>query len=134
MGISVFGEGRLYRDLEKMNSVAGFCRIRCQKRGKGMELQQILSQPESKILEFKRDLSSIEPILKTIVAFANTAGGILIIGRDADGVVVGVKDVLKAEESLANSIADRICPALLPELEIATVEGKDCSEIAHIHF
>ena len=58
----------------------------------------------------------------------------LTIGRDADGVVVGVKDVLKAEESLANSIADRICPALLPELEIATVEGKDCSEIAHIHF
>jgi predicted HTH transcriptional regulator len=36
-----------------------------------MEINQLLIQPESKILEFKRDLSSLGPILKTIVAFAN---------------------------------------------------------------
>jgi len=90
-----------------------------------MELDLLLLQNESKILEFKRDLSSIEPILKTIVAFANTAGGILIIGRSAEGELIGVKDVLKAEEMLANSIADRIRPTLLPEIEIATVRGKD---------
>ncbi|WP_363255784.1 RNA-binding domain-containing protein, partial [Methanospirillum sp.] len=32
----------------------------------------ILTQPEGKTLEFKRDLSSPKNILKTIVAFANT--------------------------------------------------------------
>lgn len=34
-----------------------------------------LRERESKTLEFKRNLSSLSPILKTVVAFANTAGG-----------------------------------------------------------
>ncbi len=84
----------------------------------------LLLQPESKTLEFKRDISSLEPILKTIVAFANTAGGTLIIGRTAEGSVVGVQEILKAEEALANSIADSIRPALLPEIEITSVGDK----------
>lgn len=42
-----------------------------------MKIQEILKQSEGKTLEFKRDISSLKPILKTLVAFANTAGGIL---------------------------------------------------------
>lgn len=88
-------------------------------------VELLLRQPESKVLEFKRDLSSLEPILKTIVAFANTAGGTLIIGRSNDGKIVGVPNVFKAEEALANAIADSIRPSLLPEIEIATVGDQD---------
>lgn len=40
-----------------------------------MEMEMLIRQPESKTLEFKRDLSSLDPILKTVIAFANTAGG-----------------------------------------------------------
>jgi len=43
-----------------------------------MDLVELLKRPESKTLEFKRDLSSPEGALKTIVAFANTAGGALL--------------------------------------------------------
>lgn len=57
-----------------------------------MEIKKLLNGPESKTLEFKRDLSSLKPILKTIVAFANTAGGILIIGKEDDGKISGLKD------------------------------------------
>ena len=35
--------------------------------------------PEGKTLEFKRDLSSPKNMLKTLVAFANNAGGRLLI-------------------------------------------------------
>ena len=59
-----------------------------------MKIQEILKQPEGKTLEFKRDISSLKPILKTLVAFANTAGGILIIGRENDETVHGVPEVL----------------------------------------
>ena len=97
-------------------------------------LEELLRQPESKILEFKRDVSSLEPILKTIVAFANTAGGTVIIGRSAEGSLVGVNDVFKAEEALANSIADSIRPSLLPEIEIATVGNKDLLVIRVSHW
>ncbi len=33
------------------------------------------ASPESKTLEFKHDLSLPKPLLKTLVAFANTVGG-----------------------------------------------------------
>lgn len=90
-----------------------------------MEVAQLIKEPESKTLEFKRDLSSLLPILKTIIAFANTAGGMIIIGCSSQGEIIGVKDIFKEEERLANAIADSIYPFILPELEIATLKGKD---------
>jgi predicted HTH transcriptional regulator len=68
-------------------------------------------------LEFKRDLSSIKPIMRTLIAFANTAGGILVIGRGDNGVITGIDDVLQAEESIANAIADSIMPAMMPDID-----------------
>lgn len=84
-----------------------------------MDLPELLTRHEGKTLEFKRDLSSPGPIVKTVVAFANTAGGDLVIGVD-DGTrdVVGVEDALADEERLANLIADRIAPTVLPDIEI----------------
>ncbi|WP_181679122.1 helix-turn-helix domain-containing protein [Candidatus Protochlamydia amoebophila] len=38
-----------------------------------MDIEILIKQPESKILEFKSDLSSLTSILKTIVVFANKA-------------------------------------------------------------
>lgn len=49
---------------------------------------------EGKTLEFKRDLSSPTKPLRTTVAFANSAGGRLVVGVDDDGTVVGVADHL----------------------------------------
>jgi predicted HTH transcriptional regulator len=84
-----------------------------------MRLEEILRQPEGKTLEFKRDLSSPTTALRTLVAFANSAGGQLIIGvADENRAVVGVKEPLGLEERLASLVADSIEPALLPEIEI----------------
>jgi Predicted transcriptional regulator containing an HTH domain and an uncharacterized domain shared with the mammalian protein Schlafen len=84
-----------------------------------MDILDLLKQPESKTLEFKRDLSSPDGLLRTIVAFANTAGGILLIGvEDGTRHVVGVREPLDAEERLASLISDGILPRLVPELEI----------------
>lgn len=91
-----------------------------------MDIKALLEQPESKTLEFKRDLSSLKPILKTIVAFANTAGGILIIGKEDDGKISGLKDIQKQQDKLANAIAENILPKLLfPEFEFYTYKKKD---------
>ena len=102
--------------------------------GKIMEIETLIKQPESKTLEFKRDLSSLQPILKTIVAFANTAGGIIVIGCSTSDGIMGIKNVFKGEERLANTIADSIYPPLLPEIEIATLEGKDLLIIKVAHW
>ena len=87
-------------------------------------LKDLIQQPESKTLEFKRDLSSPRPVLKTLVAFANSAGGRLVLGVTDDRQVIGVANPLDEEERLANMIADSITPRLVPNVEMVTVEGK----------
>lgn len=84
-----------------------------------MDLVEILRRPEGKTLEFKRELSAPDGVLKTIVAFANTAGGILLVGvEDRTHHVRGVREPLDLEERLANLISDLIAPRLVPEIEI----------------
>jgi predicted HTH transcriptional regulator len=84
-----------------------------------MDLKELLRQPEGKTLEFKRDMSSPDGILRSIAAFANTAGGVLLIGvEDGSRRVAGVADPLEAEARLANLVADSFKPKLIPEIEI----------------
>ncbi len=84
-----------------------------------MDLLEALKRPEGKTLEFKRDLSSPDGVLRTIVAFANTAGGTLLVGvEDASRHVRGVAEPLALEERLASLISDTIEPRLAPDLEV----------------
>ena len=53
--------------------------------------------------EFK--LAYTEDIKKTVIAFANTAGGEILIGVADDGTVVGVDDADAAMLRVANAIA-----------------------------
>ncbi len=84
-----------------------------------LDLVNLLKRPESKTLEFKRDLSTPDGVIRTIVAFANTAGGTLLIGvEDRTGHVRGVREPLDLEERLANLISDCVSPLLVPQIEI----------------
>ncbi|HEY7886145.1 MAG TPA: helix-turn-helix domain-containing protein, partial [Cellvibrionaceae bacterium] len=89
-----------------------------------MRIQDLLEQPEGKTLEFKRDLSAPKSIIKALVAFANTAGGQLVVGVDDDKQLVGVSNPLDDEEKLANLVNDAIAPRLVPNIDMVTVEGK----------
>lgn len=84
-----------------------------------MRLEDLLRRPEGKTLEFKRDLSSPAGALRTLVAFANAAGGRLVIGvEDRSRAVIGVRDPLDLEERLASLVADSIAPLLVPDIEV----------------
>lgn len=84
-----------------------------------MDILTLLQSAENKTLEFKRDLSSPEGMLRTLVAFANTAGGILLIGvEDKTRQIQGVQDPLLLEERIANLVSDKIQPKLIPDIEI----------------
>ena len=83
------------------------------------QLADLLVRYEGKTLEFKRDLSSPENILRTIVAFANGAGGTLLIGvSDRTRYVGGIAEPTRTGEQLANLVSDRIEPRLVPEIQI----------------
>ena len=64
-----------------------------------ININQLIGRDEGKTLEFKRDLSSPRNILKTLAAFANTAGGVLLIGiEDVTKNVLGLENPLDEEE------------------------------------
>ena len=82
-------------------------------------ISELLVRNEGKTLEFKENCRPMRGILRTVVAFANTAGGILVIGiRDHTKEVVGLLDSLQDEERLANTFADNIRPILIPDIQI----------------
>ncbi|MDR1431220.1 MAG: putative DNA binding domain-containing protein, partial [Propionibacteriaceae bacterium] len=84
----------------------------------------VVQEVEGKTREYKENLSSPRKVLCALVAFANSAGGQLVVGVDDDRRVVGVDDPLAEEERLANLVADSIVPRLVPTIEIVTVEGR----------
>ena len=72
-------------------------------------ISQIINDPEGRRLEFKGGLPANSDLAKTIVAFANDAGGDIYLGVDDDRTVV---------------VYDRCYPAILPEISFLTIEDK----------
>src|SRR6056297_3608741 len=89
------------------------------------KIDTLLQKEEGKQLEFKRDLTSSKNLMKTIVAFANSSGGTVVIGvEDGTKSVVGIENILDEEERLSNIIADSISPRIVPNIEIVSIEEK----------
>ncbi len=98
-------------------------------------LEKLLIENESKTLEFKEYIKAPLNLIKTIIAFTNTAGGTIVIGvRDKNKEIIGVKDILNEEERLANIIADSIEPLLIPDIEITTFRNRELLIIKVPHF
>jgi predicted HTH transcriptional regulator len=55
------------------------------------ELRKLVSQGEGQTLEFKRKAAHPEKIVREMIAFANTNGGILLLGVGDDGTIPGLK-------------------------------------------
>ena len=85
-------------------------------------LPDLLKKGEGERIEYKRSLGEIKEILETIVAFANTNGGWIVVGVDDDGRVVGVKIGKGTLENLVNTIIQSTDPPIYPSISI---EEKD---------
>jgi len=66
---------------------------------------------ESQVLEFKREHS--DGIRKTVIAFANTDGGKLIVGVNDDGTIVGLDNPYDDMLKISNSLRDSIRPDVM---------------------
>lgn len=83
---------------------------------------------ESVNIEFKRKLpQKREKYIKSVIAFANTAGGRIVIGVDDKAhEIVGVdKDgVFKIIDNITNTISDMCHPQIFPNIGVNTIDGK----------
>ena len=86
------------------------------------------SKGENDQLEFKVALSSdTKHYLKTIVAFANTKGGKIVVGIDDKTLqVVGVDPEYAngIMDAIANAVSNQIEPQLIPDLDTEYIEEK----------
>lgn len=83
---------------------------------------------ESKNVEYKVAVpDKSEKYMKTVVAFANTQGGRLVIGVDDKthrAVGVDSNGLFPIMDALANAISDSCEPQIIPDIEPQTVDGK----------
>jgi ATP-dependent DNA helicase RecG len=92
-----------------------------------MIIEEILKS-EGKNVEFKRELPrQSERYIKSVVAFANTTGGKIIIGiEDQTRDVVGVDEssVFDIMDAIANAVSDMCTPQIVPDVSFQTVDHK----------
>ena len=90
-----------------------------------MTIEEIV-HGESKNVEFKVKLpKDSAKYVKTIIAFANTQGGCLVIGvDDKTREVIGVDNdvAFQIMDNIANAVADSCIPQIVPDIELQTVD------------
>lgn len=82
-------------------------------------LKEILQQPEGRRLEFKAKLPTNAELAKTIISFANDAGGEFYLGiQDNPREITGIEEdeLITLEEKISNIIHDQCSPVILPEI------------------
>jgi ATP-dependent DNA helicase RecG len=88
------------------------------------ELVRRISRGENLHTEFKENVENPESLAKSIVCFANTDGGQIIVGVSRNGEIIGVKD-LDYLERLVDDVAFNGCePPVTVVVETVEVEGK----------
>ena len=81
--------------------------------------------PESQNIEWKR--SWRDEHLKWICGFANAQGGVLEIGKDDRGEVVGVKEVLRLLEEIPNKVQSLL--GIVVDVNLKSESGREYLEI-----
>ncbi|MCK5848938.1 MAG: putative DNA binding domain-containing protein [Caldisericia bacterium] len=85
---------------------------------------------ESSLVELKQQI--VSDIRKTIVAFANTAGGTIYIGIDDDGIVVGIAKPDEEMLQVSNMIRDAIRPdiTMFVSCKKENIKGKNVIKVS----
>ncbi|GIV33101.1 MAG: hypothetical protein KatS3mg031_0636 [Chitinophagales bacterium] len=86
-------------------------------------LYDLIKQGEGQELDFKLSITSLPKIARTLVAFANSAGGRLVVGVDNSGEVIGVD--AEQEKFMLIQAAKKYCePAIYIHFTTMEQQGK----------
>jgi len=87
----------------------------------------VWEKPESRRLEFKESFPKGDQVAKTVIAFANGAGGKIIFGIKNDSrKVIGIPEtkLFSLEEQISNHIFSKCSSNIIPEIYIQAVLDK----------
>lgn len=91
-----------------------------------MEIIKRISNGEDSYTQFKLDVSNSDKLAQELVAFSNARGGLLIIGVNDDGGIIGVdtKDIQRINQLIGNVINTHIVPPIYPLVKIENIDDK----------
>jgi len=87
------------------------------------EFKILISKGEGLQLEFKQTFNA--ETIETLVAFANTTGGKVIIGVSDTGIITGVSINAESVQNWINEIKNKTAPSVVPETEVILIENKE---------
>lgn len=87
-------------------------------------LSELIAQGEGSRIEFKQTISAAHRIARTLAAFANTAGGTILIGVADDGRIVGVASESHEMQLIERATDFKVEPGLTVSYETVSVAGK----------
>ena len=93
------------------------------------EVKEIIDNGENSYIEFKEEGIKARDLAEEIVAFANSEGGMILIGVDDDGNVKGVSDTL-IEEKIMNLCRNNCIPNIIPAFHCVDIDGKTIAVIS----
>lgn len=91
-----------------------------------IELLAILARGEDSRHQFKENFSNVDALAAELVAFSNSGGGLLIVGANDAGEVVGLTaaDIHRLNQLLSNAASQSVRPPVHPlSLNIQTARG-----------
>jgi ATP-dependent DNA helicase RecG len=93
------------------------------------ELEDIIQQGENSSVEFKAYGIKPEAMAKEIVAFANSQGGVILLGVSDNSEITGFPADFSLEEWVMNIVRDRVVPELIIDFKRHTINNKLVAEI-----
>ncbi len=97
-------------------------------QGADSYIERLIKEGEHQLLDFKFEISDSRKIAKTLVAFSNTDGGILLIGVKDNGKIAGVRT--DEEFYMVQAAAGMYCkPEIAFESKRWVVKGKTVLEV-----
>jgi predicted HTH transcriptional regulator len=90
-----------------------------------LELLQLVERGEDEHTEFKRLVHSPRKIAKSMVAFANTTGGFILIGVDDDKRIVGIESEKEMMEVIENAATHHISAPISYHQYVVEYRGRD---------
>jgi len=91
------------------------------------DIKILIVKGEGLQLEFKQSFN-IEAI-ESLVAFANTTGGKVLIGVSDTGIITGVTINAESVQNWINEIKNKTTPSVVPDIEVVVVERKEVVSI-----
>lgn len=99
------------------------------------DIQAAVDEAMPRLRAAKSDLAAIEvkaaagglpkSLIESVSAFANTEGGLIILGLDEDSDFASLDvDAAKLASDLASACADQLEPSIRPDIDIVQIEGK----------